>query len=273
MVAYQFLPKMGRKSARFVLASLGTISAIIFALNAPVVAHAHGDTEGRVGMELEVANVLPAGAVKFAFDLVDNEKKKVVTDKDVIVEHERILHVVIYDEALVEFQHVHPDFQNGQWHVDLNFTRAGRYWVWAQGKLAQDGVNFSAFSKIEIKGGLPANATPPNLKEVREANDAVSVLTIADDRFKAKEPAMLMLNFSRKDGKAPKLTPYLGALAHVILVPDDGDAIIHVHPMSTGNSTELMIHTEFPAARMYRLWVEFVESGVLRRVPLAVQVN
>ena len=57
-------------------------------------------------------------------------------------------------------------------------------------------------------------------------------------------------------------------------VISDGDALIHVHPMDMGDDdpSKIMVHFAFPAAGMYRLWVQFIDHGDLKTVPLAVKV-
>ncbi len=84
---------------------------------------------------------------------------------------------------------------------------------------------------------------------------------------------MIMLNFSREDGSKPNITPYLGAIAHVVAVALDGDTLIHVHPMNGRNPNEGMIHATFPTAGFYRLWIQFIDDSVLRVIPLSIEVQ
>ena len=83
---------------------------------------------------------------------------------------------------------------------------------------------------------------------------------------------MVNISFSRTDGSPVELTPYLGAMAHVVATPADGDSLIHVHPMNTTQSNVLMLHATFPEAGFYRLWIQFIDGGVLKVVPLMIEV-
>ena len=85
--------------------------------------------------------------------------------------------------------------------------------------------------------------------------------------------AMLTLTLSREDGSPAIVTPYLGSFAHVISTPEDGDSLIHVHPMNGSSPTQGMLHVTFPTAGFYRVWVQFIESGALKTVPLSVEVT
>ena len=182
----------------------------------PSASFAHGGDEARVEIEPEVAATVSAGKIDYIFELVDNVQKIPLTDRDLNVEMTKLLHFIAYDEALAEFQHVHPAFKNGQWHVELNFSKSGTYWLWAQGQIKNGGVDFAASSQLTITGGQPANPTPPTLSDRRKGNDRNSVVSLSNDVIHAGKMAMLMLTYSRNDGSKPEITPYLGALAHII---------------------------------------------------------
>ena len=65
----------------------------------------------------------------------------------------------------------------------------------------------------------------------------------------------------------------MGAIAHLVSTPSDGDSLIHAHPMVGSTPTTAMLHVTFPAAGLYRLWIQFIDTGELRVVPLAVEVH
>lgn len=81
---------------------------------------------------------------------------------------------------------------------------------------------------------------------------------------------MLGLKFDRTDGSSVDITPYLGALAHIVAAPEDGDSLIHVHPMNGAKPDEGMLHVTFPAPGNYRIWIQYNDSGILRTIPLVV---
>lgn len=234
-------------------------------------AFAH-EEDSRVAIEAETASTVSAGKVQYVFQLVDTELNKVLKDTDLQATHEKILHMLIYDPSLKEFQHVHPEFDGQYWRVDLNFSINGQYWIWAQGKLKSDGEEFSSSARLTVQDGSPEWSTPPVLTDVRIGQDGNSVATLGADKIMAGKMMMLDLKFSRNDGSQPSITPYLGAFAHVVSVYEDADSLIHVHPMSTDNPNEGMLHVTFPDPGFYRLWIQFMDANQLRTVPLSVQV-
>ena len=233
---------------------------------------AHAHDEARVSIEMETKAPAQAGSVSLRFELVDLKDKVVLSDQELSILHEKKLHLFIFDPALKEFHHEHPVFENGKWAVSTTVPVNGNYWVWAQGEIAKDSEEFFAGVQFEVTGGLPANVTPPVLKDLRSGTDTSSKVTLSNTKIQVKKMTMLMLDLSRTDGKKPVITPYLGAAAHVVGVTSDGDSLIHVHPMATSKPTQLMLHATFLDAGFYRLWVQFIDNGTLKTVPLSVEV-
>lgn len=237
----------------------------------PSFALGHGG-ESRVEIELETPSRISAGNVTVEFQLFDNKENKVVTESDLNLSHEKKLHFITYDPGLKEFQHVHPEFDGNVWRADLSYTVDGKYFIWAQGELAVDGEEFSALERIEVSGGNSAWPAPPKLSDVRVGADGISIATLSNQQLKAGQMAMLDLTFSHADGTTPSVTPYLGAFAHVIVTPEDGDSLIHVHPMNGATPYQGMLHVMFPDKGYYRLWVQYIDASQIKTIPLSVQV-
>lgn len=248
-----------------------SLIALAFFAGTPQFALAH-EEESRVAIEADITTPMQAGAIAYKFELVDTKTNQVLKDSDLAITHEKILHVLVYDPALQEFQHVHPEFDGQFWVVDLSFARNGNYWFWVQGELASDGEEFSSSRRVEIFGGQSAWPTPPVLSDVRSSSDGSSTVLLSGQTLHAGQMLMLDVTLGRNDGTQPVNTPYLGAFAHIIAVPEDADSLIHVHPMNGSNANEGMLHITFPQAGFYRLWVQFMDDGALKIVPLSVQV-
>ena len=232
---------------------------------------AHGN-ESRVEIELESSVTIHAGHSQLEFQIVDTEGNRALSDQDLKIAHEKKLHVLIYDQALKEFTHVHPEYIDGLWKVSINLAVDGKYFLWAQGELASDNEEFSALSEISVTNGNPAWPLPPSLVELRTGANGISKATLGNQTLRAGKMAMLDLKFTRTDGTSAVITPYLGALAHVVATPTDGDSLIHVHPMDGNLPNEGMLHMTFPNKGNYRLWIQFIDGGILKTIPLVVKV-
>src|SRR5690349_10029186 len=137
--------------------------AVLF-VTASTFAFAHGDSELRVEIEPESTLPVLQETISYKFQLVDTKSNSLVGENDLLVTHEKKLHVIVYDPSLNEFQHVHPEFAEGLWDVKLSFRRSGEYWLWAQGEL-NDRAEFSSPVRISVNLSKPALPSPPKLQE------------------------------------------------------------------------------------------------------------
>lgn len=242
-------------------------TATIFSAN---VSFAHGDE--RISIEAETQGSLTATEnVEFSFQLYDEDTKKSVAETDLNESHTKKIHLIVYDSSLNEFNHVHPTFDGQIWKSELNLTTNGSYYIWAQGVLL-DGTEFSASYRVNVVGGKPALPVLA-LGDIRKGNIENTVVDLSKQKIKAGKMVMLTYTVSRSDGTQPDVTQYLGANAHIIAVSPDGDDLIHAHPMDGANSSTGMIHVTFPTAGDFRIWVQVIDAGVLKTVPLSVTVQ
>ena len=207
--------------------------------------------------------------------LIDSSSGKALGPADLSVEHEKLFHFFAYDQALQNYVHEHPQPTQKDptvWAVKVTFNQTGTYRLWADITLASNGLDVVTPSAIKVMGTHPPNAPITELNPTLGGVDGISVLSLRNtENLHPGTPAMITFSFSRTDGTQPKITPYLGALAHVLLTDVTGNQVLHAHPMPMGS--QLMLHTEFPAAGDYRLFVQFVDGGVLRTVLLSVRVK
>jgi hypothetical protein len=225
----------------------------------------------RIMLQVQGPITRSSGAVQIAFDLMDMKTNNLVASANLAHSNEKILHFIIFDSALKEFQHIHPEYQGGSWTVPAVFNVDGNYFLFAEGVLAADGTDFLSSGNLTITGGGLANPTPPMLTETRSATIGNSIVTLSEEMIASASPVQLTLKYSRTDGTEPVLSDYLGSKAHAIITPSDGRTLIHGHPVQK-SATELTLHTTFPSRGMYRVWIQFIDAGVLKRADLAVEV-
>ena len=232
---------------------------------------AYGPVFAGVQIESTQSNVSASEKLSYSFNLVDDKTTNSISDKDLIETHTKILHLVVYDASLNEFNHVHPEFNGASWDVELNLLVSGSYIVWAQGKTL-NGKEFSVSRSLFVENGEPEIAVA-SLGDVRVGTDGTTQVELANTKLKAGKMAMIDFIVTRTDGSVPSLSPYLGAFAHVIATQLNGNDLIHVHPMEGNDANMGMLHATFPLAGEYRLWIQFVDNGVLKTIPLSVVVK
>lgn len=242
---------------------------LIIALSLLISLETYADGKG-IELKLESSSSVSAGLVMVEFQLSDTHQNRILTPDDLVLSHERILHLLVYDRSLTQFQHVHPTYENGRWRVELNFSVNGNYFLWAQGVTAGEFVEFSSMSKMQVINGSEELSAPTSLPEVRVGEDRGSVATMSDVVLKVGSKLGPSLKFSRADGSLPEISPYLGAFAHVIAVSINGESLVHVHPQSGQAPDEGEVHFRFEKSGEYRVWVQFIDGGILRTVAMAV---
>lgn len=70
------------------------------------------------------------------------------------------------------------------------------------------------------------------------------------------------------------LEPYLGAIGHVVILSEDTEHYLHVHPLDgqdTGPKAEFV--TSFPESGVYKIWGQFQHNGEVFTVSFAVEVQ
>lgn len=247
-----------------------TITALALVMTGSF-AMAHGDGESRITIEPEGQTAYNAGIIQYSFQLFDDQTQKTLGDKDLTKTHTKVLHLIVYDSSRNQFNHVHPEFNGKIWSVELNLTTNGTYFIWAQGQLL-DGTSFSSFVKGQVANGRPELPAVP-LTEQRKATDQMTTVQLDKVQLEAGRMTMIKYKVTREDGLPVQITPYLGALAHIIAVAPDGDELIHVHPMAGSSDDSGMIHTTFPTEGDYRIWIQLIDRGVLKTIPLSVVVS
>ncbi|MDG0816288.1 HMG-box domain-containing protein [Bdellovibrio svalbardensis] len=233
-------------------------------------AGADGGSSKRVLLQPLSPSTLSAGKLSYSFQLFDDENKKNILEQDLTESHTKKLHFIVYDAALKEFSHVHPEFDGQKWNTELVLPVNGNYFLWAQGKL-EDGTDFSSLTQAQVVGG--AEAWPiTSVGDFRKGTDRETTVEISSSKLRAGKMAMLNYKVTREDGLSPVITPYLGANAHVIAVSPDGDEMVHVHPMDGSSPDMGMLHTTFPVPGDYRIWIQLIDRNEIKTIPLSVTV-
>jgi hypothetical protein len=209
--------------------------------------------------------------IKYSFQLLDENTGSSLTEKNLVETHTKILHLVVYDSSLNEFNHVHPQFNGLTWDVSLNLKSNGYYTVWAQGKTS-GGTEFSIDTQLVVVDGELENPVK-SLGDIRFGVDGSTQVELAPTKLMAGKMVMMDFSISRTDGTKPILTPYLGAFAHVVATRLGGGELIHVHPMEGKDFNTGILHSTFPVQGEYRLWVQFNDQDELRTIPLSVVVQ
>jgi len=191
------------------------------------------------------------------------------------VNHEKWLHLIVVDEDLSYFAHIHPNYRgNGEFAIDATFPSGGKYKAFAD-FIPEGGANATLSERFEVEGeeespsAVRADGSLVRTAEGKEVELKLSGAVAGRDAE---------LTFEIRDAKSKKgvndLEPYLGAVGHVVILSADAEEYLHVHPTdekSTG--PEAKFATRFPHAGTYKIWGQFKHSGKVITVPYVVDVK
>lgn len=189
------------------------------------------------------------------------------------IQHEAEFHLIIVDSQLTSFGHLHPQrAADGNYFIDVTFNHAGQYLVYADYQ-AEGYTPQTDRLTLLVEGREQQGADETNEK-LSAVTDGLYLAVAATAPFVAGAESHIPVTIT-KDGKtlnAADIDPYLGAVAHIILIGREDKDFLHIHPMSD-SQFPIIGHTMFPKADIYRMWIQFKTEGVLHTANFTLHVG
>lgn len=192
---------------------------------------------------------------------------------------EKLLHLVTIRKDLRQFQHIHPEYQEGGvFKLDVIFPAGGNYRLFAD--FIPSGLNELTRSADVLVSG---NRGDPETSDFAEGGGSESRTQTVGDMEATLHFGHLMANmqtgmsFTFRDVATGKpvedLQPYLGSVGHVIVVDADMKNYLHVHPVNVASTgPQALFSIAFPGSGSYKLWGQFKRNGEVLTIPFAVTV-
>ena len=221
--------------------------------------------------KLSSNKIMPNQDTTITINIKDKNGKPI--DKFDIV-HEKQMHFIIVSKDLSFFNHIHPDYKgNGEFTVTTQFPTAGEFKVIAD--ITPTGMGAMNKSQwISVQGELPAEQAIKPDAALTKVVDGKEV-TLSIDHLMANMELNLNFNITDAQTKQPvtDLQPYLGAVGHVVILTQDAENYLHVHPTdekASGPDAKFM--TTFPHSGVYKIWGQFKQNNKVFTVPFVVNV-
>lgn len=221
--------------------------------------HEHGasvSSENEVKVDVNYQNAV------ISIRLVDQAGKPF---NELEMNHEKRLHFILVDEHLDEYYHLHPEE-----------VAPGEFQI---AKELPEGV-YKAFVDIKPKG-LSYDVHPIQFIVGDETSEHGHTAFEADTTLtKTVDGEKVILDMNKPTVGEPvtlsfqlnesKLETYLGAMGHVVILDEQGENFLHVHPL---NDKEPKFETQFNKAGIYKIWAEFKQQGQVRVFPFVIEVK
>ena len=196
--------------------------------------------------------------------------------------HTKKLHLLIVDESLTDYQHVHPESAEKPGSYSFSFTpKTGHdYRIWAN--FAPNDEHESYIKTADLKGTVPCAAPCVDTTVSNTATQDGYVFRLSfDQKLKAGVPDMGNFMINDSSGKpVATLQPVLGAYAHIVAFDAGGKGVTHVHPMgdepksaSDRGQSPLMFHIEPEQAGFVKIFAQVNIDGKEMFVPFGQTVE
>ncbi|NVO86273.1 heavy metal-binding domain-containing protein [Hymenobacter terrestris] len=189
------------------------------------------------------------------------------------VVHEKKIHLIIVSKDLGQFYHEHPEYTaQGDYKVDYTFPKGGEF------VLFQD---YSPTGSSHQLGRQPVTVQGPKYAPVKFKNDDMSwekdgySATLAFDKpLNTGQLLGMKIVISKNGQPVTDLDNYLGALGHVVVISEDTERYLHVHPNDQADKGPAIgFNTNFEAPGLYRVFLQFNHDGKIHTGDFTINVK
>ncbi len=187
--------------------------------------------------------------------------------------HERPMHLFVVGDGLEYFAHEHPEPQrDGVFMVDVRLPKAGPYMAIAE--FLPEGGTPQIFQQTFTTGEAFARPANPAADLAPKTVDGMRV-SVDASRLTAGDTKSLTFRIEDAASGAPvfDLEPYLGASAHLLIVPVDLTEAIHGHPTDEGHGPVLSFAPLIPRPGSYKLWIQYQRGGRVSTASFVMEVH
>lgn len=212
---------------------------------------------------------------------------KPIEPQDLLVAHEKLLHLLIADPSLTDYQHVHPEPTRtpGEWKFSFTPRAGGTYRVFADFTPAATARSLYANADVEVRGAPLALSDPKVIAARQPAWKAEKdgyrfALAPGKLPLRARQPIDLVFSAVRDDGGAVPMQPIMGAFAHMVAFDEGRSGFAHLHPMEVDLAKPpdavhpvLNFKIMIPRAGKYVVWAQVNLGGKETFVPFWFEVS
>ncbi|MGX8232102.1 hypothetical protein [Bacillus subtilis] len=221
----------------------------------------HQAHEGRTNKASDVTPKVSYANGEITIELKD--KNKHVPELE--VSHEKQMHLIVVSSDLKKYYHLHPEKKNNGLYSLKHNLPDNAYKIFVD--IKPKGLNYTA-NPIKLNvGKIHQKHNRNDLDVDLELTKTIKGQTVEliSQSFEANKE--ITLNFNVKDAKPD---PYLGALGHVVILDEDGEKYIHVHPVADDKT---VFKTQFNKPGVYKIWAEFKFGERVNVYPFVIEVK
>jgi uncharacterized membrane protein len=210
--------------------------------------------------------------------------------RHLLVVHEHPMHLIIVAADLSSYDHVHPLPQpDGTLALSYTFATPGNYLLYSdvtpQGQRAQifriPLTVYPADPRTELLVDSQPLEPSPSLAKPLEDDPTMTAQLIFQPRIPmAGIETHFIFRLTQNDQPVIDLHPFMGAMAHCIIISQDTSVFLHCHPEQLQAPTpdaragpDIPFGTIFPKPGRYKIWGQFMRGQKMIVVSFVVDVK
>jgi hypothetical protein len=207
---------------------------------------------------------------------------------ELLVVHTRRLHLLIVDDTLGDYQHIHPEPTRyaGEWSFVFSPTRSAVYRVFADFTPVVTGRSLYASSDLKVERDVTARPPDEHVSDAAlhpsqdyERDGLHFSLAPSAQPLRAGQAVDLTFTVTRADGGAVALEPVMGAFAHLVAFDSGRSGFAHLHPSQADPlaapdavKPRLAFKLTIPKAGRYVIWAQVRPGGHEVFIPFGFEV-
>lgn len=214
--------------------------------------------------------------------LLEQENNKPLKLSDLNEVHNDRIHLLIFDETLMDYQHVHPlrSKKPGVYVFTWTPQTPNQYKVWADIIPKDSGRQEYVMANL---GGISKSHAEANRKVNLENKIDNLNFTLSFDSPQLESGKAVMGKIVVQDSKGQhfkQLEPVMGAFAHIVAINEDFNTLAHIHPLGQDpeksndrGGPDLNFHFEPSKPGYWKIWVQVKVNGKDIFVPFGINVK
>ncbi len=237
----------------------------------------HTDQSGngkkyRINFTSQPASIEAGKPVVLSFTPKEEDNAQALVPLDLV--HEKKIHLILVSKDLSYFSHEHPEYKPaGNYEWEHTFPSGGEYILFQD--YSPKGSSHQ-LSRIPVRvAGEPRKAVKYTAQNLDWKKDGYEVKLGFDKMPLQTNQAVEVKITVAKDGKpVTNLDNYLGALGHMVIISEDTQDYLHVHPMeSADKGPDVIFHSSFDKPGFYRVFLQFNHEGQIHTADFTIQVQ
>ena len=234
--------------------------------------------ESPINVELRGPEKWEAGETHPVYLRLKTLEDKVLYPQDIAITHTEKLHLMVIDDHLEDYQHLHPvpTLDSGWWLVEITPRFGGKYHLFFDLVPVKTRRQVIARNFIEVIGETAPKQRYANF--LSQDKDLKVSLVLGEKPLNLKQNNEMLLEIEHPEGKSFTLQKVMGDYSHLVAFDEKIQGIGHLHPIPTAkennkDKAELAFSFNTPNRGRYRIWAQLKVGGKERFYPFDLEVN